>query len=396
MSRWPVLLVLGAQLAFATAAHAQAQMEFIPSLSLFTVFDDNVLARAGGSASRALQLRPSFEGNYESPLVRLLGLYSFDMQASNLSALNAFDARRHALGGASFRASPFTTLGVAARYDRSETPADIDIGLLGVQRPAERLEITPTVARRLGPRTTLSGGYDWITERLVDGERGELHIGRAGWSRDMTSRTSVTGSYVGRVFVDRVDHLDSARSHAALVSWSRVMTAGTRVTLSAGPLFKTYGSTGVEASAALARVTPRALLALDYWHGDTIVIGVAGPVAVHSVTSRLSWPLTPRVELATSAGASTASRLDDRSSQTYYGTLVGSWSPGGLYSIGAAYEVDFQDGSIRNPVFIDGERALFDERVLRHVFRVGVTVAPRYRRSILPPEEAARAKGVTR
>ena len=45
--------------------------------------DDNVFARTEGSAGQMLQLRPMFEGSYESPTVRLLGLYSFDMLRSN-------------------------------------------------------------------------------------------------------------------------------------------------------------------------------------------------------------------------------------------------------------------------------------------------------------------------
>ena len=124
------------------------------------------------------------------------------------------------------------------------------------------------------------------------------------------------------------------------------------------------------------------------------MLGVVGPVGVDSATSRMSWPIRRRFEVATVLGASDITTLDERTTRVYRGTLTGSWSPGGLYSIAASYDADYQDGSIRNPVFIDGERVLFDERVLRHVFRVSVTIAPRYRRSILPPDEAARAKGV--
>ena len=75
---------------------------------------------------------------------------------------------------------------------------------------------------------------------------------------------------------------------------------------------------------------------------------------------------------------------------------VGSWTPGGLYTVAASYGLDYQDGSIRNRVVLDGEPIRFDDQILRHVFRVSLTVAPRYSRSILPPDEAARAKGVSR
>jgi hypothetical protein len=392
-------VILGVQLIAATAAHAQAQMEFIPAVSFFTVVDDNIFAQVDGSAGRMFQARPSFEGSYESPTLRLLGLYSFDMQRSNFSSLTTLDARRHALGEMRFRTSPFTTLGLTARYDRSNTPGDIDLdtGVLGERRTAERLEAAPSFAWRLGPRTGMSTGYDLVTEHLIDGERGTMQVGRLGVSRDMTSRTAVTATYVGRYFIDHVDGISDYQSHAVLFGWSRLMAPGTTLSLAAGPKARIDRRWNYESSASLARLTPRVNLALDYWHGETIVLGVIGPVAVDSVTSRISWPIRQRFEIGTMLGASDVTTVDDRTTRVYRGTLVGSWNPrGSMYSIAASYDADFQNGSLRNPVFLDGERVLFDQEVLRHVFRVSVTIAPRYRRSILPPDEAARAKGVTR
>lgn len=396
------LLVVGVQLAGATAAFAQAQMEFIPSLSLFSVYDDNIFARIDGTAGQMLQLRPSFEGSYESPTLRLLGLYAFDMQRSNFSSLNTLDARRHALGETRLRTSPFTTLGLALRYDRSETPGDINIdtGVLGERREAERLELTPSLARRLTPRTTLTTGYNWTTEHLVDGERGTLHAGRLALARDVTPRTALTGSYVGRYFAaDQAPTVDGDRrhsSHALLLGWERQMAPGTRLALSAGPKTTSYDGLDVEVTAGLARTTPSLRTALDYWHGETIVLGIGGPVSLDSVTTRVSWPFRHRMEFGVHAGVSDIATLDGRTATIYRGTLVGSWSPSELYTLAATYGLDFQDGSIRHPIFLDDEPLAFEDRLLRHVFRVSVTVAPRYKRSILPPEEAARAKGVTR
>ena len=397
VSPWPVIVALVAHLVTATPAHAQAQVEFIPSVSLFTVVDDNIFAGANSTAGQMLQLRPTFEGSYESPITRLLGLYSFDMQRSNFSSLTTLDARRHALGEARFRTTPFTTLNVAARYDRSNTPGDIDFdtGVLGDRRNAERIELVPSFDWRLGPRTSMSSGYDFISEHLVDGERGTLHIGRIGVSRNLSTRTSISSGYIGRLFVDHVNGFPEYHSHAVLLGWSRVMGPGTTLSLAAGPKLRVHRGTHYEASAAFARATPRVRLALDYWHGETIVLGVLGPVAVDSATARAVWPIR-RFEVGTMLGASDVTTLDERSNRVYRGTVFGAWSPGGIYSIAATYDADFQNGSIRNPIFFDGERIVFDEEVLRHVFRVSVTIAPRYRRSILPPDEAARAKGVSR
>jgi len=401
-ARAAALLVIGAHLASAAAVRAQAQMEFIPSLSLFGVYDDNLFARIDGTAGQMMQLRPSFEGNYESPTLRLLGLYAFDMQRSNFSSLNTLDARRHALGETRLRTSPFTTLGLTVRYDRSETPGDIDIdtGILGERREAERLELTPSVGRRLGPRTTLTTGYTWTTEHLVDGERGTLHAGRVTLSRDVTPRSALIGSYVGRYFSpdpgSPIPDPGSHTSHALLLGWERQLAPGTRLALSAGPKTTSYNGLDVEIAGGLARATPRLRTAVDYWHGETIVLGIGGPIAVDSVSTRLAWPFRHRMELATHTGVSAIATIDGRASTIYRGTLVGSWSPDARYTLAATYGLDFQDGSLRHPVFLDGEPLSLEGQILRHVVRVSVTIAPRYTRSILPPEEAARAKGVTR
>lgn len=364
-------------------------------MSLFTVYDDNIFARVDGSAGQMLQLRPSFEGSYESPTVRLLGLYSFDMQRSNFATLNTLDARRHALGEARLRTSPFTTLGFAMRYDRSETPGELDIdsGILGERRQAERVELTPTLARRLGQFTTMTAGYDWTTEHLVDGERGTLHIGRTGLAREITTHTTLSASYVGRYFVDNIANHSS---HGVLLGWDREMAFGTRLTLFAGPKVTSYDGLTPEAGVTFARATNRVRLGLDYWHGETIVLGIQGPVKVDSATTRVTWPLTRRFEFGTSAGVSGVTTLDAKASTIYRGGLVGSWSPGGMYTVATTYGLDYQQGTIRNPGFLNGELVSPDDRILRHVFRVSVTIAPRYSRSILPPEEAARAKGVSR
>ena len=65
-------------------------------MSIASVYDDNLFAEVEGNAGKMLQLRPSFEGNYESPRLTLLSLYSQDMLRSNFSTLNTLDARRHA------------------------------------------------------------------------------------------------------------------------------------------------------------------------------------------------------------------------------------------------------------------------------------------------------------
>jgi hypothetical protein len=137
-------------------------------------------------------------------------------------------------------------------------------------------------------------------------------------------------------------------------------------------------------------------LSLDYWHGETIVLGIRGPVRVDSGTARVTWPITRFTEFGIHAGVSDITTLDAREATNYRTTFVGSWSPGGIYTVAATYGLDYQLGDIRRRLFLDDMPLLVEREIMRHVFRVSLTVAPRFKRSILPPDEAARAKGVSR
>lgn len=384
-----VISILAAHLLAASSASAQARMTFIPSVSFGAVYDDNLFARIEGDAGQMFQVRPSFEGNYESPTTTLLGLYSFDMQRSNFSSLNTLDARRHALGEVKVRTTPRTTVGFSGRYDRSETPGEInvDTGVLGHRQTAERLQVTPSMYHRLAPKTLLTAGYDFTTERLVDDERGTMHTARLGLSQEWSTRATLSATYVARYFLDGIeDH----SSHAALLGWHYALAPGTRLEVRAGPRATSYGGIEPEISAGFGRTTPRVRLGLDYWHGETIILGIRGPVAVDSGTARVVWPLTPQWEFGTSAGVSDVATLDRRQAEIYRGTLITSWTPrGSMFTVAASYGIDYQQGEIRR-------NFPAEDNVLRHVIRVSLTVAPRLSRSILPPEEAARAKGVLR
>lgn len=367
---------------------AQTRMTLVPSVSIAHVYDDNLFAAVEGSAGQMLQVRPSFEGNYESPRLTFLSLYSFDMLRSNHSDLNTFDARRHAFVDTKFRSTPATTIGMAARYDRTETPGEleIDTGILGERRTAERWQVAPTFARRMGPRAVLSGGYDFTSENEIDIPGGRLQQARIALSREVTARTDIVVSALGRHFSD---DLGSHTSQSLMGGLTREVAPGTRFSVYAGPRVTSYrGGIKPEVSTSFARVTNKIDLALDYWHGETIILGIQGPVAVDSGTARVMRKFTPTIEVGTHAGITDIDTLDGREARVYRGTLITSWTPRrSMYTVAASYGMDYQQGDIRRR--LDGD-------VLRHVFRVSLTIAPRLIRSILPPDEAARVKGVSR
>ena len=382
-----ILVTLVAATALSPAVSAQTRFTFVPSLSVAGVYDDNLFAEQAGSAGKMLQVRPSVEGNYESPRLKFLSLYSQDMLRSNFSTLNTTDARRHAYLDTQFRSSPLTTFGVVGRYDRSETPGEIDLdtGILGSRRTAQRWQLSPTLVRRVNPRSVITAGYDLTRENELDTPSGTLHQARLALSREVTSRSAVVGTYLARYFIDP---LGRSTSHSVLAGWTREMAPHTHLSLYAGPRVSSYQS-GVkpEVSASLRRDSSRIDVRADYWHGETIILGIEGPVAVDSGSLRVTWPFRSRWEFGTHLGATDINTIDFREARVYRSTLIGSWTSRGMYSVSASYGVDYQQGDIRRRL---------DDKVVRHVFRVSFTVAPRLFRSILPPDEAARVKGVIR
>ena len=371
---------------------AQTRATVVPSVSMNGVVDDNVSASARGDEGRMLLVRPSLEADIESPKLTLISVWSFDMQRSNHSALNMLDAGQHAMFDTKYRSSTFTTWGLMGRYDRTDTPGEIDFDslVLSPRRKAQRWEVSPSLLRRFGELTVLTGTYDFTTENLVDDSRMTLHTGRTNLARQLSPRTSLTAGYLGRLFVDEatetpVDHY----SHALLLGWNRELGQFTTVTFQAGPRWTTYRGIVPEVSLSLGRDGHHVKTGFDYSHGETIILGVPGPVQIDTGAARLTVAASRKVEVGLRAAASSILTLDEKAATIYRGTLVGSWSIGGPFTLAASYSADYQRGDVQRNLFRD-------EKVLRHVVRVGVTVAPSFSRSFLPPEEAARAKGVPR
>lgn len=383
-----LVLTLIALVAAAPDAAAQSRATVIPSVSIGAVYDDNVSATARGDAGQMIQMRPSLEADYESPTVTLISLWSFDMQRSNHSSLNALNARQHAMFDAKLRSSFATTWGIAGRYDRTDSPGEIDFesGILSDRRFAQRWQVTPAVLRRIGERANFTALYDFTTENLVDEGRQTLHAARTALSRQLSPRMSLSGEYIGRLFDD---DFTEHHSHAVVMGWSRELRQFTRVTLQAGPRWTSYRGIVPEVNVSLGRDGRTVKTGIDYSHGETIILGVPGPVQVDTGSARLTLVPSRRVEFGVRAGASNILTLDERAATIYRGTLLGSWTFAGPFTLTGSYSADYQLGDIRRNLFRD-------ERVLRHVIRVGLTIAPSFSRSFLPPDEAARAKGVSR
>src|SRR5215468_12591548 len=151
-------------------ARAQSRATFTPSLSIGSIYDNNLFARTVGSGDQMTVLSPGLAASYDNPRGSLLGFYTFDMQRSlNHSALNELDARRHGLFDSHYRQTDRLSFSLIGRYDFTQTAGELNFttGLLLDRQSASRWEVNPSVAYQFSPRTSVTALYDRTTERII-------------------------------------------------------------------------------------------------------------------------------------------------------------------------------------------------------------------------------------
>jgi len=213
--------VIAASTLYAASAAAQTHFEAVPSVTIGSIYDDNLFAQVAGDAGHMLTVRPGLGTALDTPRLNVSSLFTFDSQHSNHADLTMIDARRHADTTLKYRTTNDTTLGMMAQYDRTETPGEINIGtgILTDRRQAHRWEVSPNFAHRFGPHTSVTGSYDWMAESLVDNGTGRMQVVRAGLSEIFSTRSSVTGWVVGRHIAGPMDATAGSHSVVVLGGW---------------------------------------------------------------------------------------------------------------------------------------------------------------------------------
>jgi hypothetical protein len=371
-----VAIVIAIALLAATDASPQATTTLMPALSVSTVHDDNVFSRPQGTADILTSLQPSLEGQLRSPTVNLQSVISFDMQRSARGTIpTTLAARRHAMFDGRVQSTPSVLLGVTGGYDRTETASDLSISA-GVLLPRQRalsLQATPSVAFRVTSLTTITTQYDWTHQSLSGSPGSELHVAHLGLARRFSPRITWSVGYFERRFVD---DLDVHRSHVGLLGWARELASGTKLSLQAGPRLTSSGVTP-EVQAAFIRRTPLTQFLADYWRGDTMVLGVRGPVEVQRGTTTMTWTVRQRLNVGGTLAMFHNSSLDTAATTLYHASVVSTWrrEP---YIIAVSYGTDLQRGQL-----VLGLPA----NVRRNVLLARLTVAPRLSRAFRPPDD---------
>jgi hypothetical protein len=379
MTRWiPAAVAVG--LLASADARAQTTTTLAPALSVSTSHDDNIFSRPQGTADIVTTLQPSLESQLRSPTVNLQSLVSFDMQRSARDTLpTTLAARRHAMFDGRVQSTPSVLLGVTGLYDRTETASDLSLsaGLLLPRQRAQSLQATPSVAFRVTPLTTITSHYDWTHQALLGSPGSDLHVAHFGVARQSSPRTTWSAGYFERRFVDDAG---TVRSHVGLLGWARELWAGTKLSLQAGPRITSARDVTPEVQAAFIRRTPGTHFLANYWRGDTMVLGIRGPVEVQRGTTSLTWTAHRRFNLGTTLGVFRSTALDAPVTTLYHASVVTTWrrEP---YLVTVSYGTDLQRGSI-----VAGGPAAGDVR--RNVLLVRLTIAPRLSRAFRPPDGA--------
>jgi hypothetical protein len=357
--------------------YAQPRTWFVPAASVSLSHDSNLFL-SGNAGDTLAHVRPSFDAGYESLNREVHGFLAFEAQRSaTYPALNMLGARRMAVLNARLRTSPRAQIGLGGRHDRTDSPSELNLesGVLLGRQMGTRTQVTPSASYRLKLRTTLTAQYDWTRESLSGSLQQSLHAMRAGADYASSARMQWGGRYVARSFVG--SPLGREYSHTLLFSWSHQITPGANASVQLGPRVSSYRGVRPEVLATVLHRPPGRRFLVDYWHGETIVLGVPGPVGIHSATTRTSWLLGNDLEIGTLIGVFRSTSLSDLRALVYHGGVGGAWTIGEMYTLTAAYRADYQRGDLRGQLPPDGH-------VTRGAVRVGVTIAARLKRTFTP------------
>jgi hypothetical protein len=371
--------VLVGVLAVPAVARAQTKVILVPSASVSVLSDDNVFSTSSVRSSDQMTLiSPGVQTMFETPRARLMGSYAMDMLRSmDFSSLNDLEARRHGMLDAVYRQTSRLSLNLSGHYDRSDEAGELNFetGVLLPRARAMRLELGPSFTYRASPVLTVQGQYNWVQESLEHGFATDEHVGRLIVSRQVSERASISATYVGRRFVNG-DGFET--SNAVLAGATYKLGPFTTLSVQGGPRRSSATGTRPEVVASFLRRKPNVLTySVDIWRGESIILGVLGPVEVTSATGRLSIPLRSHVQVGTAAGVFNSESLFQGDARVYHSEVAASWSPKAFYAITASYGADFQHGDIRTSL-------LNDRDLVRHVFLVELRVAPHVSRTIQP------------
>jgi hypothetical protein len=368
-------LLVTNSIALTSEARAQSSVTLVPSVSISSINDGNLVDRQG-SGDQMLWLTPRLEGQVTTPAATLMGSYAFDMQrVFDSPSLNEIEARRQALFDGVFRGNEKTSLTVDGRYDFTDAADQLifGTGLLLEHRPAWRWSLGPLISYQASALTAISAQYHWTSEGIEGNPNQSEGVVRAGIAQRLSPRTTASAVYLERRFTNDTD---VRSSQAVMAGWAYRFGPFSTLSVQGGPRLSARGELVPEISAAFTRkVGDLTAIALDYWRGESITLGVDGPVEVNSATAKAARPVYRQIQLGLFGGFFNSTTISQGRARVYHGNVVAAWTPSRPLVVSVSYGADVQRGDVRTML-------LSDKRFGRNVFIVRLTIASRLTRSL--------------
>ena len=375
------LLGVVSLLTLAAAAQAQQAVTLLPSLTLSTTSDSNVL-----SSNRAPQpdvverLTPGLRINGRSRLWTLAAGFTVDAERyERHPELNDTLARQLA-DGLFIRTGRTVTFRTTALYLATNAPQEINLQTgpsLSVARgPATELAATPSIVARVSARTSLTAelelsrtafrmtGLDISTASTIL-TRGAT----AGVSRRVSPSNDVQVQFQERRFDFTSDLADAGIPraeviHAVLLGWTYGAARPTSLSITGGPRLS-RGLVQPEVAMSLRHRIRSGEFALNLSSTAQPAVGETGTLDVHRLTARLMGRPGRRLELRLEPGtARQSSRSSGLRAATYLLNTGGTVMVASWLSLDAAFQGVWQRGTLPLSGRQDYDRRVFTVRAI--------------------------------
>jgi hypothetical protein len=359
-----IILALVPALACASTVRAQG-LSLSPSFGISEVYDDNLFNRPAGEADTITRASSRLDAQYRSGRQLFSARYALDADRfASHPELTSAHARQDAGFEEQYQATRRLSLGGAASFTETETPADLnlDTALTPGRARAQRVMLHPSARYEFGPLLTATIGYTAAHDDMF-GVSLLTQTTAVSVERHPSARDGVRWEYSHQNYL--FDAIERKTSQAATAEWTRDLTRATSLSLRGGPRV-TDRRLSPDLAASLRHKMQIGDATLSYAHSQTTLVGLVGIADTHSLTARVSGELRSGGQLRIEPGVLRTTQQDLASA--VYRLSVGCVQPvGRRAAIELSYDVNVQHGNIY--------AAQRMETIGRHVVRLSLVTA---------------------
>ena len=311
-------------------AWAQAGWYYIPSLSLYEEFDDNIFSSTNRTSDFITRLSNGWKIGYRSRPFTLLLTSSLDGELfANHHELDGLNRTQVGLESEWIPTLPLT-LRLSALFTKTQTPSELapNLGLQLGRRDSTQLSLASSAVYRFDLRTSTELAYSYLQSES-EGVTSTTHEPRLRLVERLSHVDTGTLTYALRLTESESNGAgnsntgagnSSTLSHIVTLGWNRRLSATTSVTLEAGPRI-TGSQLGAEVNAGVSHRFFRLVDgSLGYSRSSSPIIGQTGTADTQALSGHLS--MEPLRSFRVVFGAILSQVSTDRSDTTTEGAEV--------------------------------------------------------------------------